>query len=390
MTEKTFRVLGIAVLILLTVISGHIYLKYNLSPKVAIFPGEPNAKIKKIMSNHGLNCAILENTKGLWCWGDAYDGYSTILSSSNGVITTPIAIFTLEQYKDLSFGGNIGCAITLDDRLRCWDSQTESANNNNFDYINLPEKVTNISADFSACAILKSGRLFCWGLNDHGQVGNGSLSYQNAPVEIDTGVQYQAVVTSFYTTCGITSNKVLKCWGNKISPEAVNQNALLPEIKDKNNLYSDLIISSGKICALSMEGKINCWEPRIAQSEALHICDSVPTDFVTVNYNQTITALSNSSSTICGKSSSSNDFLCWKKIAHCKAEQDSSELAPKVMKYSGHPKDIFVHPFMGCMLTDKKAALCWGITETGAGSKRMNFPPNTSLTEKIIFWRDLL
>lgn len=62
------------------------------------------------------------------------------------------------------------------------------------------------------CAALADGRVQCWGLNDVGQLGNGSDVSTNSPVEVDIQNVVSVTAGSNYT-CAIQTNGSAWCWG---------------------------------------------------------------------------------------------------------------------------------------------------------------------------------
>jgi alpha-tubulin suppressor-like RCC1 family protein len=72
-----------------------------------------------------------------------------------------------------------------------------------------------VCALFHACALLKTGDLFCWGLNDQGQLGIGASTVSSSPVLVTVFVTsgVASVSVGSKTTCILTSSGVAKCAG---------------------------------------------------------------------------------------------------------------------------------------------------------------------------------
>lgn len=68
---------------------------------------------------------------------------------------------------------------------------------------------------FHSCAIADPeglGELYCWGRNDHGQVGDGTNTARPTPVLVGTG--FAKVSVGGYHTCGIKlGGQQVYCWG---------------------------------------------------------------------------------------------------------------------------------------------------------------------------------
>lgn len=74
---------------------------------------------------------------------------------------------------------------------------------------------TATQASGHTCAI-RNGLLFCWGLNGSGQLGTGTGANSEVPVAVPpfgAGTTWRTVTTGPLTTCGITSAGRLACWG---------------------------------------------------------------------------------------------------------------------------------------------------------------------------------
>jgi hypothetical protein len=79
-----------------------------------------------------------------------------------------------------------------------------------------------------ACALTADGRAFCWGLNDRGQLGAtttvicGDSTIQSAvlaacsptPVAVNTALRFTALAAGFFHTCGLVASGEVYCWGS--------------------------------------------------------------------------------------------------------------------------------------------------------------------------------
>jgi alpha-tubulin suppressor-like RCC1 family protein len=79
--------------------------------------------------------------------------------------------------------------------------------------------VTAMSAVFKhTCARTSDGSVWCWGLNSHGQLGDGTTSWRARPVQVTRGdstplAGVTAISTGDWFTCARTSGGAAWCWG---------------------------------------------------------------------------------------------------------------------------------------------------------------------------------
>ena len=80
-----------------------------------------------------------------------------------------------------------------------------------------PAPVSEIAAgDFHACAVRSGGTVSCWGLNDHGQLGNGATSQwgSNAAQTVLNLTNAWQISAGGYHTCAVTKGgSAVYCWG---------------------------------------------------------------------------------------------------------------------------------------------------------------------------------
>ena len=128
--------------------------------------------------------------------------------------------------------------------------------------------VVQVSAGGShACALKSDGSLWCWGGNDLGQVGNGSTTNVTTPVQVMTGVSY--VAAGWVNTCALQNGWVW-CWGNNNdgqvgigstvspitlpTPLAVGRGGI-PEI----TAITQVVVGATHTCSLRGNGDVFCW-----------------------------------------------------------------------------------------------------------------------------------
>jgi len=112
------------------------------------------------------------------------------------------------------------------------------------------------------CAITTSGSLLCWGDNSHGAVGDGTTADRWTPVQVQglsTGVQ--AVTNGAFCTCAIANGAAL-CWGWNVSGQLgdnSNTTRLTPTaVMGLTSGVEAITAGYGHSCALT-EASAKCW-----------------------------------------------------------------------------------------------------------------------------------
>ena len=67
---------------------------------------------------------------------------------------------------------------------------------------------------YDACARLGSGAVECWGLNDHGQLGDGTNVDKTTPVSVSGVADATHAWTGHYHTCAVRATGGVECWGD--------------------------------------------------------------------------------------------------------------------------------------------------------------------------------
>src|SRR5690349_9824320 len=93
----------------------------------------------------------------------------------------------------LSTGGGTTCAVASGGGVWCWGNNTwgQVGDGTTWDR-HQPVPVSGLSSGavavavgtFETCALLASGAVKCWGRNDYGQLGNGTMSDSSLPVDV--------------------------------------------------------------------------------------------------------------------------------------------------------------------------------------------------------------
>ncbi|HEY9062777.1 MAG TPA: S-layer homology domain-containing protein [Pseudobacteroides sp.] len=140
----------------------------------------PTLKWKKVFTNNEIYLGILSDNS-LWQWSNIiYEAAGT--ESEAAMLTHPVKM--LEHVTDVSIGneGNI-LAVTEDKKLWTWGSNSygqlgDNTTNHSSKPINIMDDVYRISGDYSTCfAIKNDNTLWGWGDNSGGQLGGDLPNY---------------------------------------------------------------------------------------------------------------------------------------------------------------------------------------------------------------------
>ncbi len=174
-------------------------------------------------NNH--TCA-LTTAGGVKCWG--YNYYGQLGNNSTTDSKIPVDVYGLTSGGTaISAGEGHTCALTTAGGVKCWgaDGNGQLGNGSPNSQSNIPVDVSlltngvaSISAgNFHACAVTTSGGVKCWGKNGHGQLGDGTTSDHNAPVDVTNLTNGAvAVAAGIDQSCAQTDQGGMRCWGYNV------------------------------------------------------------------------------------------------------------------------------------------------------------------------------
>ena len=190
--------------------------------------------VKAISTGLGSQTCALMSGGGVQCWG--YNEEGEVGNGTAGANTaTPGPVTNLSSgAKAVATGGNFSCALMTSGTVSCWGSNSlGQLGNGSTTGSDVPVQVSGLSGvtaittgNTHACALLSNGSIDCWGENDYGAVGNGSttgpqqcVSGSSATVCSTSPVQVQGITNAIAIgaggniTCAVLANNTMDCWG---------------------------------------------------------------------------------------------------------------------------------------------------------------------------------
>ena len=184
-----------------------------------------------LIASGDLNCG-LTTTAGAVCWGENLFGQTGTRSTSQ-IVFTPTPVAASVEWRSLDASWNHTCGV---------DTQ--------FD-------------------------VYCWGLNDVGQLGMGTDSdpvFPSKKVTSDDkfvlvsagGAQTNHILSEFdfvrsQQTCALTRKGEAMCWGLQANSVAGDARSNTPRIVAPGIQFVSLAVGSGFVCAVSIERRVYCW-----------------------------------------------------------------------------------------------------------------------------------
>lgn len=218
------------------------------------------------------NCALL-NSDSVQCWGR--NQFSQLGAVTTGEVSkVPLTVSGLGSgVTAISSGTSHTCALFITGAVKCWGFNqsgqlgdgTTTTRLNPVTVSGLSSGVTAISAGADhTCALLSTGALKCWGQNSRGALGDGTLSQRNTPVNVSglsSGVT--AVSSGGRYTCAILTTGALKCWGlndNGVLGDGTSVDKSAPvDVSGLSSGVNSVSAGAKATCAILIDGTAKCW-----------------------------------------------------------------------------------------------------------------------------------
>ena len=246
-----------------------------------------NATIRQLTSANSQTCAIASDNKA-YCWGLNTNGQLGDNSTTQRLIPVAVNQGTIPAtatIRHISAGGNFTCAIASDNKTYCWGGNSVGQLGNNTTTQSLTPVAVQLGAlptgqlvrqissgDDYTCTIASDNKVYCWGGNFYGQIGDNSTTNRLLPVAVSTtnlpsGAMSRQVANGFNFACTIASDNKVYCWGanggghlgdstmtDRLIPVATVQGAM-----PSGQIARQVSAGKGAVCAISSNGRLYCW-----------------------------------------------------------------------------------------------------------------------------------
>lgn len=202
-------------------------------------------------------------------------------------IECPEGAICVEGRRAFSTGGSHACAVSTAGKVYCWGANSYGQlGDGTTDASALPGEVPGITdaiavdaGDNHTCVIRSGGKVSCWGSNSGGQLGNGitlpvveypgyppftgiSEEFSSAPLEVPGLSNVVQISAGFDKTCAVVADGTARCWGYNNYGDLGN-GSLTPATSPASVVGLDSVLeietSYQVTCARLASGKVNCW-----------------------------------------------------------------------------------------------------------------------------------
>jgi alpha-tubulin suppressor-like RCC1 family protein len=212
----------------------------------------------------------------LLCWGS--DGQGSVGDGTPGADQgVPVEVFGgATDWARVSAGNSVTCATRTTGRLYCWGYDEYGAVGDNQARVNQyrPRQVAggatnwrSVSADvFHTCAVRTIGRAWCWGRDPLGELGDGpGDSSSGVPRQVAGGrTDWASISVGTAFTCARRTTGRLFCWGRDeegtFGDGPADNSSPVPVPAAGGTAGWSTVSSGGQhVCARRTTGRLFCW-----------------------------------------------------------------------------------------------------------------------------------
>ena len=113
-----------------------------------------------------------------------------------------------------------------------------------------------------SCGLVADGSAYCWGRGGSGELGDNTFASSSTPVAVAGGLQFAEVSAGRVNTCGITTVGVPYCWGygpNGAVGDGTSQWRGQPEAVAGGHTFQSIATGGDHACGVDLTGSVYCW-----------------------------------------------------------------------------------------------------------------------------------
>ena len=234
-------------------------------PVIAIAEG---SRATVVTAGFSHSCAVVD--EGVQCWGSNANGELGTSDTVPSLIPVQV-IPAMSGLHPAVAAGNAFTCVVRNGGVQCWginnagqlgDGSVMAQNTNPAQTILPGSGVTSVSAGSGHACALRSGGVQCWGYNYYGQLGNASNANINTPLQtIAASSGVTSISAGGLHTCAVMLGGV-QCWGNNGNGElgiATNQPNYVPAQAIPAGSNASAVAGGGTHTCALVGGAVQCW-----------------------------------------------------------------------------------------------------------------------------------
>ena len=184
----------------------------------------------------------------------------------------PVRVPNIEDAVQLAVGGDHACVVQGDGRVSCWGDNSRAQLgrwSDGPDESQVPAVVPSLrgirqvaAGTNHTCALLRGGKVVCWGDNERGQIGVEGPRFTGRPYWVRGVEKVVEISAAEDHTCARHRDGTVRCWGDVGFTEGderetpgVCMATEVPNLDDAVELGA-----GGFDCARRWNGKVVCWD----------------------------------------------------------------------------------------------------------------------------------
>ncbi|HTJ24285.1 MAG TPA: protein kinase [Gemmatimonadaceae bacterium] len=276
-------------------------------------------------------------------------------------------------------GGMHTCFVGAEGKVFCWGANDRGQLGNGGTTRSASPSVVAIDLRFTTmaaglshnCAIARGGSAWCWGANDHGQLGDRTTAQHSMPARVSGNRSFTAITVGAAHSCALDDAGGVWCWGSNeqgqlgaFGGEGTAESGT-PLAVAWRGRFAMVAAGWNFTCALEVSGRAMCW----GDGGSGQLGDGSTSDRRApgwVNGDRTFTSIAAGSAHACGVTPE-GDVYCWGRNNGGQLGDGSrvDHATPVRVKSSEHFVAVAAGAVHTCALTAAGEAFCWGRNNYG-------------------------
>jgi alpha-tubulin suppressor-like RCC1 family protein len=229
--------------------------------------------VSSVSAGVGHTC-IVRFTGSVSCWGaNTYGQLSDVLLARS--TPGPDILFSGSTVAKVAAGGSSTCVLSASGSVRCWGMNNfgqlgDGSTNDIRNATDAPVVLENVAelevGSYGVCAVQIDGRLKCWGYNNFGVLGTNGNGTALSPIEIPAANQAKAISVGWAHSCLVTSEGKVQCTGwnryGQLGTGDTNGSVVYTDLSGGSTLsnVAQVLAGGSHSCAVSVpQGNVSCW-----------------------------------------------------------------------------------------------------------------------------------